>query len=284
MSMLPLPSCTLPPLTAVVSITRVFLELRAVRGLGLVHALVRKLHQVPFFGVAPHRSDPCRTMHCSHCCQDLRLDARAQPLEEKLGLPLGGLGQDKKELVPAIADDLVDGPQRLPQYCHQRLEDPVAFGVTQPVVDGLELVDIQHDKRQVMTVPPSPFQLLRNDAAHGVTVVCSCKAVQQGLFAQELLDLHACEHQADTSHQGRQVPDILAGERAGFLAFEVQDTDHLTSHHQWESQVRAPTRYGAQVERTGTHLSLIHISEPTRLGMSSYAVFCLKKKKKKKTH
>src|SRR5450756_2355241 len=26
-------------------------------------------------------------------------------------------------------------------------------------------------------------------------------------------------------------------------------------------------------------LSLIHISEPTRLGMSSYAVFCLKKKK-----
>src|SRR5450756_610560 len=33
-------------------------------------------------------------------------------------------------------------------------------------------------------------------------------------------------------------------------------------------------------ERHG--LSLIHISEPTRLGMISYAVFCLKKKKKKK--
>ena len=30
-------------------------------------------------------------------------------------------------------------------------------------------------------------------------------------------------------------------------------------------------------------LSLIHISEPTRLGMISYAVFCLKKKKKKTT-
>src|SRR5450756_2138643 len=27
----------------------------------------------------------------------------------------------------------------------------------------------------------------------------------------------------------------------------------------------------------GIHLSLIHISEPTRLGMISYAVFCLKK-------
>src|SRR5665648_616352 len=30
------------------------------------------------------------------------------------------------------------------------------------------------------------------------------------------------------------------------------------------------------------YLSLIHISEPTRLGMISYAVFCLKKKKNKK--
>ena len=29
----------------------------------------------------------------------------------------------------------------------------------------------------------------------------------------------------------------------------------------------------------GHGLSLIHISEPTRLGMISYAVFCLKKKK-----
>src|SRR5450756_2755050 len=29
-------------------------------------------------------------------------------------------------------------------------------------------------------------------------------------------------------------------------------------------------------------LSLIHISEPTRLGMISYAVFCLKKKKREK--
>ena len=30
--------------------------------------------------------------------------------------------------------------------------------------------------------------------------------------------------------------------------------------------------------RKAHHLSLIHISEPTRLGMISYAVFCLKKK------
>src|SRR5450756_2317410 len=32
---------------------------------------------------------------------------------------------------------------------------------------------------------------------------------------------------------------------------------------------------------SGLTISLIHISEPTRLGMISYAVFCLKKKKTK---
>src|SRR5450759_5780972 len=48
-----------------------------------------------------------------------------------------------------------------------------------------------------------------------------------------------------------------------------------------------PSRHGCashpvfrgRVHRTGVRLSLIHISEPTRLGMISYAVFCLKKKK-----
>ena len=33
-----------------------------------------------------------------------------------------------------------------------------------------------------------------------------------------------------------------------------------------------------EIKSTKEYLSLIHISEPTRLGMISYAVFCLKKK------
>src|SRR5450759_5469915 len=44
--------------------------------------------------------------------------------------------------------------------------------------------------------------------------------------------------------------------------------------------------FGYRVIRFWDHyvlnLSLIHISEPTRLGMISYAVFCLKKKNKKR--
>ena len=38
--------------------------------------------------------------------------------------------------------------------------------------------------------------------------------------------------------------------------------------------------HGGSADIAVQDLSLIHISEPTRLGMISYAVFCLKKKKK----
>src|SRR5450756_1656145 len=44
--------------------------------------------------------------------------------------------------------------------------------------------------------------------------------------------------------------------------------------------VHAGGSLGLPTAPTAVHvLSLIHISEPTRLGMISYAVFCLKKKK-----
>src|SRR5450756_1228300 len=39
--------------------------------------------------------------------------------------------------------------------------------------------------------------------------------------------------------------------------------------------------FGIKIFAKVQKLSLIHISEPTRLGMISYAVFCLKKKKRK---
>src|SRR5450756_2790294 len=50
----------------------------------------------------------------------------------------------------------------------------------------------------------------------------------------------------------------------------------------WEEAVYAflvEKRARSGSTRTVESLSLIHISEPTRLGMISYAVFCLKKKK-----
>src|SRR5450756_2908876 len=55
----------------------------------------------------------------------------------------------------------------------------------------------------------------------------------------------------------------MAQESASSLGNDFLDTDHLL--------------IGLAKLEEGIALSLIHISEPTRLGMISYAVFCLKK-------
>ena len=58
----------------------------------------------------------------------------------------------------------------------------------------------------------------------------------------------------------------------------------LLPFEQAKAVVEANIRPITRVETVGIDdalgLSLIHISEPTRLGMNSYAVFCVKKKKK----
>ena len=46
-----------------------------------------------------------------------------------------------------------------------------------------------------------------------------------------------------------------------------------------QSKLLKPKKVFILINKQMTFLSLIHISEPTRLGMISYAVFCLKKKR-----
>src|SRR5450759_1962468 len=52
---------------------------------------------------------------------------------------------------------------------------------------------------------------------------------------------------------------------------------HVHDHGVYVLHGKARLRLGDEEQEV--YLSLIHISEPTRLGMISYAVFCLKKKK-----
>src|SRR5450759_2307907 len=54
-------------------------------------------------------------------------------------------------------------------------------------------------------------------------------------------------------------------------------TDARRELTDWQNKNAALQQYKTRQDQI---LSLIHISEPTRLGMISYAVFCLKKKKK----
>src|SRR5674536_295646 len=55
---------------------------------------------------------------------------------------------------------------------------------------------------------------------------------------------------------------------------QIDDTSARVNENNWYTQIICNPYYAAYF------LSLIHISEPTRLLSISYAVFCLKKKKK----
>src|SRR5450756_2782255 len=72
------------------------------------------------------------------------------------------------------------------------------------------------------------------------------------------------------------IPMRVALCRAG--GSPCQRTSHCEDPTDAEQQLLTIVR--RRVMTTWQFLSLIHISEPTRLGMISYAVFCLKKKKK----
>src|SRR5665648_536855 len=60
---------------------------------------------------------------------------------------------------------------------------------------------------------------------------------------------------------------------------EFASASHGGDKTQWVSSMFENIKYYSNI-KVAIWLSLIHISEPTRLGMISYAVFCLKKKKK----
>ena len=76
-----------------------------------------------------------------------------------------------------------------------------------------------------------------------------------------------------TTELTKQVVDITRPN----LSFETTTIDvynskvYLAGKHTWETVTLT-------LREDVSNLSLIHISEPTRLGMISYAVFCLKKK------
>eukprot|EP00658_Telonema_sp_P-2_P006674 TRINITY_DN12526_c0_g2_i1.p1 TRINITY_DN12526_c0_g2~~TRINITY_DN12526_c0_g2_i1.p1 ORF type:complete len:179 (-),score=53.00 TRINITY_DN12526_c0_g2_i1:10-546(-) len=78
-----------------------------------------------------------------------------------------------------------------------------------------------------------------------------------------------------------EMADLLLMARANLLAADRQGGYSLLMH--LESGIENGQMLIRHGNRLHEALSLIHISEPTRLLSISYAVFCLKKKKKNKT-
>src|SRR5450759_813614 len=109
-----------------------------------------------------------------------------------------------------------------------------------------------------------------------------------GLVAFDLHPVHAQTGPTATAAQ-QQFAKQLSGGRVVHSSPTFADVDGdgkeeiiIGTTGESGSGYGRPTILGAYHSTDGStlwELSLIHISEPTRLGMISYAVFCLKKKK-----
>eukprot|EP00658_Telonema_sp_P-2_P059839 TRINITY_DN4893_c0_g1_i4.p1 TRINITY_DN4893_c0_g1~~TRINITY_DN4893_c0_g1_i4.p1 ORF type:complete len:299 (+),score=95.38 TRINITY_DN4893_c0_g1_i4:46-942(+) len=147
-------------------------------------------------------------------------------------------------------------------------------GVEAAQAQAAETVDI------FQAVRHGKVAVLRNVVRH-----CQHRVVDQVDSAYERTALHWAAEKDQP-----EVAELLFESRADLNA---KDKFHETALHR---AVRSQSRSVAQLliaqstidlnptdrnGRTPLYLSLIHISEPTRLLSISYAVFCLKKKKKK---
>src|SRR5450756_2694338 len=99
----------------------------------------------------------------------------------------------------------------------------------------------------------------------GVTDMLAPALIGQGVKIAPQEDLTELVRQGEPVTRRLVAPQTLPDGSVGLTMLK-----HCTAQH---------ARRQRKVIEGGAHLSLIHISEPTRLGMISYAVFCLKKKK-----
>eukprot|EP00825_Cyclidium_porcatum_P046697 TRINITY_DN7416_c0_g1_i2.p1 TRINITY_DN7416_c0_g1~~TRINITY_DN7416_c0_g1_i2.p1 ORF type:complete len:241 (+),score=62.17 TRINITY_DN7416_c0_g1_i2:213-935(+) len=104
--------------------------------------------------------------------------------------------------------------------------------------------------------------------------------------ASELLDQEKQQiqplQQHDTKQQHQQQNSQQQAKPHTNATLQQQDK---SNKKEAQSQEKSPQQSQKLIKgkaQSILQLSLIHISEPTRLGMISYAVFCLKKKKKQK--
>src|ERR1035437_2362978 len=68
--------------------------------------------------------------------------------------------QPAHELVPAVADNRVEGPQIGPEGCSQCPEHVIACGVPIPVVDALQSIDVDEGDDEAAIAPPCAVNLV----------------------------------------------------------------------------------------------------------------------------
>src|SRR5665647_2254265 len=163
----------------------------------------------------------------------------------------------------------------------QDLEVSIAIKPTSSILSPRETINLQGQATQVVTKG-------RHDPCVGIRAA----PIAEAMLALVVME-HALRQRAQNSDVQPPIAPIAASSEVQSVPSQRIDLTDATDVAYWcrifnvgiEQLREAVQHAGHEVEAVrryldGKPLSLIHISEPTRRTPISYAVFCLKKKKK----
>jgi hypothetical protein len=97
-------------------------------------------------------------------------------------IAFGHVWKGADELVPAKADDEVDGPELRPQSLDKLQQHPIPRGVSTRVVDGLELIDVKEPEHQRLTCASRPVYYSFQFGDSRTTLVDAGETIKGGAF------------------------------------------------------------------------------------------------------
>ena len=141
------------------------LHLVAAHRLGEIESSLGGLHQLggggPVLWVgAETEADGETELHAAGAQEHPAGDVLAKPLRHLQAALLVGMGQDHGELVASKTSHQIDFAQVGPQSAREFEQDPVSRAVTVAVVDGLEVVQVEHEQHERVAETVGPVALM----------------------------------------------------------------------------------------------------------------------------
>jgi hypothetical protein len=172
-----------------------------------------------------------------------------EPLGRGPELGLARLGQQHRELVPAKAAEDVRGPQVGGEGDRDPAQQGVAGRMTLGVVDGLEVVEVDHDQAQRAPVVAHVVRPLRLEALGEAATV---QAARQRVRAREPRELAplvlAVRRLGDAHHRGRDEQGGEDPDHVGLCVAREESCDHVGTHRHHAADPHGACRVGERAE------------------------------------
>ena len=140
--------------------------------------------------------------------------------------------EDHRELLAAVAGEVVGLARAVAQHSGDRAQHVVALLVADGVVDRLEVVEVHHQQAEVLAVPPGTADLRLERLVEVLVVVDAGEAVADGLPLHLLVGARVLDGDGGQVGEQRDRLDVLLGERAAAQTVQAEHAGHLAEHAQ----------------------------------------------------